>query len=299
VNLSIGALSNATGVPANTLRTWQRRYGFPAAARTDGGQRVYAPECVEQVRLVARGIELGHRPAHLVVAPLAELRALCGGAPLDASAAGPRPGGAAPRPASPAPGAPRPSVQSGVDGWIGFVAALDGESLDRAFRAELARAGLHAFLERLAGPFLEAVGTAWATGRLQPFQEHFAAERLREFLVACWRPMAESNVGPVAILTTLPGERHALGLHIAACGAAAAGWRIIFLGVETPLPDIAACVAQGGADAVLVSVSSASSPAQVAWDLQALRARLPPGVLLVVGGAGAPPDAGPPPWGKA
>lgn len=295
MNLSIGALSNATGVPANTLRTWQRRYDFPAATRTDGGQRVYAPECVEQVRLVARGIELGHRPAHLVVAPLAELRALCGSAGQDAGLAR---RGSTPDPTA-RPAAAASPAYGGIDAWIGFVAALDGESLDRAFRAELARAGLDAFLDRWAGPFLDAVGVAWVTGRLQPFQEHFAAERLREFLVACWRPMAESNVGPVAILTTLPGERHVLGLHIAACGAAGAGWRIIFLGVETPLPDIAACVAQGGADAVLVSVSSASSPAQVAWDLQALRARLPPGVLLVVGGSGAPPDAGPPPWGKA
>ena len=295
MNLSIGALSNATGVPANTLRTWQRRYGFPAAARTDGGQRVYAPECVEQVRLVARGIELGHRPAHLVVAPLADLRALCGGATEPGAASGPRP---APATASPLSIVPTPSPPGGVDAWLGFVAALDGESLDRAFRAELARAGLDAFLDRWAGPFLEAVGVAWATGRLQPFQEHFAAERLREFLVACWRPMAESNVGPVAILTTVPGERHGLGLHIAACSAAAAGWRIIFLGVETPLPDIAACVAQAGAAAVLVSVSSAASAAQVAWDLQALQARLPVGVSLVVGGAGAPADASPPPWGK-
>lgn len=293
MNLSIGALSNATGVPANTLRTWQRRYDFPAATRTDGGQRVYAPECVEHVRLVARGIELGHRPAHLVVAPLAELRALCGGA--DAGTGRPTARGAS----DPVPRPPASSLPpaAGIDAWVGFVAGLDGDSLDRAFRGELARAGLDAFLERWAGPFLEAVGTAWASGRLQPFQEHFAAERLREFLVSCWRPMAESNVGPVAILTTLPGERHALGLHIAACKAAAAGWRILFLGVETPLPDIAACVAQGGADAVLVSVSSASSPAQVAWDLQALQGRLPPGVQLVVGGAGAPAGSSPAPWG--
>lgn len=293
MNLSIGALSNATGVPANTLRTWQRRYDFPAATRTDGGQRVYAPECVELVRLVARGIELGHRPAHLVVAPLAELRALCGSAGQDS---GPARRGSTPEPTA-RPAAAASPASGGIDAWVGFVAALDGDSLDRAFRAELARAGLHAFLDRWAGPFLEAVGTAWATGRLQPFQEHFAAERMREFLVSCWRPMAESNVGPVAILTTLPGERHALGLHIAACGAAAAGWRILFLGVETPLPDIAACVAQGGADAVLLSVSSASSPAQVAWDLQALEGRLPPGVQLVVGGAGAPAGSTPPPWG--
>ena len=116
-------------------------------------------------------------------------------------------------------------------------------------------------------------------------------ERLREFLAASWRPLSEANTGRTAILTTLPGERHGVGLHVAACLAAAAGWRIVFLGVETPFPDIEACVLLSEADAVVVSVSSACNPTQVAWDLAALRARLPPSVLLIAGGAGAPARA--------
>ncbi len=280
MNISIGALANATGVPANTIRTWERRYGFPVASRTAGGQRVYDPDCVEQVLLVARAIARGHRPAQLFSASIAELRSL-GSAVL--------PGDHAARP-SPAPGTR--SLPDDVDVWVQHAAALDGDSLKRAFRSRLANLGMEAFLAAWVGPFLGALGEAWVAGRIQPFHEHFATERLGEFLANTWRPLAESNSGPVAVLATLPAERHGLGLHLAACLTASAGWRIVFLGVETPAPDIDACARQVGARAVLVSVSSASSPGQIEWDLAALRARLPSSVLLVVGGAGAPSDPG-------
>ncbi len=292
MDLSIGALAKATGVPANTLRTWERRYGFPEARRTAGGQRVYAPDTVDRVRLVARAIELGHRPAQIVLASVEELRALAGrieASQLEASridAAGVE----ASTPSSRAISRLETPLQE-VDAWVHAAAALDGDALDRAFRARLARVGMEAFLSGWAGPFLVAVGEAWASGDIHPFHEHFASERLREFLVSLWRPLSESNQGPVAVCATMPSERHSLGLHMAACLASAAGWRVVFLGAETPLPDIDACARQSGARAVLVSVSSASSPVQVTWDLAVLRSRLPHAVRLVVGGAGAPPLA--------
>ena len=281
MDLSIGALATATGVPATTLRTWERRYGFPVAHRTLGGQRLYAPESVERVRLVARAIDLGHRPAQLVTAGLDELR-LLSDVPARATPV------AAPPAVSPRSTAP-PSAVAGpeVEAWVRCAAALDGDGLDRGFRSCLASMGLQTFVAACAGPFLLALGEAWASGRIQPFHEHFASERLRELLVASWRPLSESNAGPIAVLATMPSERHGLGLHMAACLIAEAGWRVLFLGVETPLPDIDSCVRQAGARAVVVSVSAASNPAQATWDLASLRARLPGDVRLLAGGAGA------------
>src|SRR5687768_4224959 len=54
--LSIGALSRATGVPADTLRTWERRYGFPAAERTESGHRRYSLLTLERLRLMVRAL---------------------------------------------------------------------------------------------------------------------------------------------------------------------------------------------------------------------------------------------------
>ena len=58
VELSIGTLSSATGVPVDTLRTWERRYGFPApVTRTGGSHRRYSVD-TSKVRA------LGWTPAH-------------------------------------------------------------------------------------------------------------------------------------------------------------------------------------------------------------------------------------------
>src|SRR4051812_25001360 len=82
IALSIGTLSSATGVPVDTLRTWERRYGFPSpTARTEGSHRRYAAETIAQVQLIVRALELGHRPSAVVGRDLDELRKLVGASP--------------------------------------------------------------------------------------------------------------------------------------------------------------------------------------------------------------------------
>jgi len=63
--LSIGAVSRATGIPTSTLRTWERRYGFPDPARTESGHRRYTPSVVSHLELLARAIDAGHRDGNL------------------------------------------------------------------------------------------------------------------------------------------------------------------------------------------------------------------------------------------
>jgi hypothetical protein len=82
VELSIGTLSSATGVPVDTLRAWERRYGFPApSTRTGGSHRRYAADTIEQVRLIVRALEHGHRPSAVVGRDPEELVRLIGAPP--------------------------------------------------------------------------------------------------------------------------------------------------------------------------------------------------------------------------
>ena len=64
--LSIGALSRATDVPVETLRTWERRYGAPMPVRKPSGQRVYPAQSVDHMRRVVRLLAQGHRPAEIL-----------------------------------------------------------------------------------------------------------------------------------------------------------------------------------------------------------------------------------------
>lgn len=270
VELSIGALSSATGVPVDTLRTWERRYGFPVPiGRTGGSHRRYAAESVEHVRLTVRALELGNRPAAVVGRDQDELRRLLGGlASRDA--------------------APEEAAAAGPQRWLELARAMDGEALAAELQRGAAVAPALQFLEQRLGPFLTALGEEWARGSLRVSEEHYASERVREFLCARWREMSAGvpDGAALVVLATPPGERHSLGLHMAAWVLSLARARVLFLGADTPLDEVAFTAERHAADGVVLSVA-AGYAGDLDGQLAQLSERLPRGVALVVGGAGA------------
>jgi len=275
--LTIGALSAATGVPVETLRTWERRYGFPVAARKPSGHRVYPLDTIPRLRLIAQALERGHRAAEVVAASERALEALLAALPR---AMEPRPSHRATLP--PALIAP-PDPTDLFDA----IRAFDGDRLKRAFQVDWARLGPLEFLEQRAAPFLKAIGDAWSKGTLDVRHEHFASAALGDFLRAVRMPLAERAAGPIAALATLPGELHGLGLQMSALVVAAAGWRPLLLGVNTPVPQIVALAREAPIAAVAVSCAPPRRR-HTAAVLRTLRRRLPRPIPLLVGGSGAP-----------
>jgi methanogenic corrinoid protein MtbC1 len=275
--MSIGALSRATGVPADTLRTWERRYGFPAPERTDTGHRRYSLRTLERLRLVTRALELGHRPSTVLVADegtLQEWLAL-GEAPKQA-----------PQPAS------TPGVDDRVARWMEHTERYEGRALERELRVAASDLGGLAFMEQAIGPFLREIGKRWAHGALGVRHEHFATERVREFLVGQWRPLSDTATGPILVCATPAGELHVLGLHMAAFALALHNARIVFLGASVPAREIADAVIQHSAQAAVLSAASGVERAQLLHEVATLRAALPPELMIVAGGRGFQPPPG-------
>ena len=269
--VGIGAVSEASGIPIDTLRTWERRYGFPAPQRTNGGQRLYGPETIDRLLAVKGAMANGLQVSRAV--EMVTLEAEFSEAPH------PR----ARREVVP----PRPG-QSWLERWLFFVTRLDGDSLDQIFRRDHGLLGTMGFLNERAGPFLDAVGEAWADGRLTVANEHFASERFREFLAGIWWPIAAENNGPTVVCATMPGEHHQLGLQMAAATLALAGLRVVFLGENMPPQDTALAAQMTTAAAVVISVSRAMEPPTVRRQLHELRVALGHRIEIVIGGAGAP-----------
>jgi methanogenic corrinoid protein MtbC1 len=257
--LSIGAVSAATGIPESTLRTWERRYGWPTPARTLGHQRLYEVSVVDHLHVVSRALALGHRPAQILSMSRDALVELLG-----------------------------TSTGAELESWMRAVRDLDGPALQRALLGSVASEGIVPSLDELVGPFLERVGEAWHAGSIHAFHEHFASEHVREFLADLWRPLAAHPTGPIAVCATLPGETHVLGLHMAAVVLALRGWRVAFIGSDTPLENLASGTVQVGAEALFLSVSASARGKEVRAALRDLRRLLPSGVRIVAGGAGAP-----------
>ena len=74
--LSIAAVERDTGLSKDTLRVWERRYGFPTPTRDAIGERAYPLDQVEKLRIVKRLMDAGHRPGRIVPLPMDQLQAL-------------------------------------------------------------------------------------------------------------------------------------------------------------------------------------------------------------------------------
>jgi MerR family transcriptional regulator, light-induced transcriptional regulator len=270
--LSIGALSRATGVPVETLRTWEQRYGYPVAERRPSGHRVYPLSVVPRLRRMAEAIAGGHRAGDVLPASDAALDRL-----LAATGRASRPATAWAMPGS-----------LSTDDALALVASFDGERLTAALLSEWGRLGALGFLHTRVAPLVERVGREWAAGRLEIRHEHFLSERLGALLGSLRLPLDHQATGPVVICATLPGEAHAIGLQMAALLLAAVGLRVVYLGANMPPAELAVMAADLPAAHVALSISSAADAQATSRHLRRLRQLLPDEVGLVVGGRGAP-----------
>jgi methanogenic corrinoid protein MtbC1 len=269
--LSIGALSRATGVGVETLRTWERRYGFPAPDRKPSGHRAYPMDSVKRLRRIAAAVAQGHRAGDAVRASDEHLSELLG-----VLAA------VAPAPATAPNGALAP------DTLLAFVERFDGDGLTRVLASEWGRLGPMAFLQHRVAPLVEAVGVAWETGKLEVRHEHFLSERVGDLLRAYRLPFDDRARGPAVVLATLPGESHAIGLQMAALVIAMHGCRVCYVGTEVPLLELAGVAIDVDAGAIGLSVSIATRGARTAKAIAKVRSLVSRRTRLVLGGAGAP-----------
>jgi len=264
---TIGAVSRETGLSPHTIRVWQRRYGFPKPNREPSGHRLYSDSDVRRLRRIVDAIRLGHRPGQVVALPEARLARLVGGA-----------------------SGPNQSGQAGPDRLGDLFELIRNQRVDELTSALLQDASVLGplnFVDRRAIPLIERVGQAWSAGTIEIRHEHAFSERLGDVLRALRLPYERGADGPLVLLATLSGERHALGLQMAALVVALAGGRPDVLGTDTPAAEVASSWKARRTDAVAISVSPSSAGAKARRELARLRAAIPAATPIFVGGRGA------------
>jgi methanogenic corrinoid protein MtbC1 len=253
--LNIAALAHRTGVAPDTLRKWEQRYSILQPTRTAGGQRRYSERDVARVQWLSARLREGYR--------IGEAATLLGA-------------GAAAEPArSPA------ELLSGILDAVEQGDATDiGVRLDQAFALNTVEAALG----KIVGPLLEMVGARWQAGELNVAEEHLVSESVRARL---GHLLADTGGGMrgVAVLACAPGERHELGLMMAAIALRRDGWDAVYLGSDTPAEAAVSLAERLSARVLGLSVSAPASGETLE---EALRdVPRPDGLELVVGGGGA------------
>lgn len=260
----IAFIERSTGISRETLRMWERRYGFPAPERDEAGDRQYSQTDLDRLRRIKRLLDQGYRPGRIV--PLAI-------------------GGLAEPEAGPAARGKAPDAQGDLQ-CEDFLRLLrePGDSAARTWlRRHMARQSLAEFVVGTLPSLTAAVGDAWAAGRLSVHEEHLYSELLSRLLRQAIDDLPPGT-GPRVLLTTFPEERHGLGLLMAEALLRAQGARCLSLGVDMPIPEIVLAARRHGADAVALSFSSAYPRRRILPQIEALRAELPPACRIWAGG---------------
>jgi MerR family transcriptional regulator, light-induced transcriptional regulator len=206
-DLRIGEVARRTCSTPEVLRVWERRYGVLRPARTAGGFRLYSEDDVARVLRMRELLDQGVGTAE---AARAVLEADVG----------------------------RPDSASGRDDLLAAIVAFDEPTAQAVLDRLLDERTVESVLRDVVLPVLAEIGHGWEHGTYSVAQEHFGSNLLRGRIVAIGRGWSQ-GVGPRALLACPPGELHDLGLVVFGVALNRLGWRIAYLGTDTPLETLA------------------------------------------------------------
>ena len=252
----IGELSRRVGVPVESLRAWERRYGLLAPSRTPGGFRLYGEDDVARVLAMRAHLNAGVSAAEAARLALAEEVAVT---------------------AAPAPVADASELVAALD-------RFDETGAQRAFDRLLAALTLDVVLRDVLVPYLHDLGERWEYGQATVAQEHFASNLLRGRLMALAR-VWDRGGGPRALLACAEGELHDLPLLAFGLVLREHGWRISYLGADTPVASVVEAARTLAPNAVVVSGTTSGTLEGIATRLREVALAAP----LYLAGAAADP----------
>lgn len=244
-----------TGVPADTFRAWERRYGVPSPARTKGNQRLYSDRDIaiitwlrDQTRAgvtISQAVELFKSRDHTD-------------------------GGMTTRiPSTSVPGTvPTMNDHNGLSRYALQLAdalvAYDARSASRLLEEALAIVPVEDVCLNILQPALDEIGHRWQRSEILVSGEHFAtsfASRTLGSLYNLSRP--EEGRGPI-VATCLEGELHEIGLLMTSLFLSRRGFRVVYLGSNLPVGDLVQTIEELRPPIVLVSASTPEAAVNLA-----------------------------------
>lgn len=261
--MNIGAVERDTGIARDTLRIWERRYGFPEPIRNDKGERMYPEVQLRRLQRIRRLLDQGLRPGKVIGLNDAGLDKLEANLYLE-----------------------KPLSDS-VKHLLTVLQNTDGTELEAALSIIYQQQGMQIFITETIVPLLYTVGERWAIGKLQVFEEHLLSEVLTRFLNGEISLLQKTAMKPRVLLATLPGEKHTLGLLMLAAMLSSRNISVVNLGGEVPLDQIVAAVERFDVDVIGVTFSSSYQYENIRRNLIELRESIAESIDIWMGGEGA------------
>ncbi len=228
---TVNEVEERTGVPATTLRQWERRYGLPMPERSDSGYRLYGDEDLEDIRALKGHVDDGVPASRAAQMVKERARRVVG---------------------------PRP-LSTLTEELVAALVDLDDGRADRVLSEAHALHPVESVVLNLLHDTMIELGQRWHDGKIATTTEHFASSyvngRLRQLLA-----LSGSNVnGRAVIVACAPHDQHELGALMLAVMLRRSGYRAYFVGANTPVEDLAVMARDLRPFAVMISASSLES----------------------------------------
>lgn len=250
-----------TGVPADTFRAWERRYGLPRPQRGEGGQRLYSERDIATIRWLRDRTNEGLTISQAVALLESEAEA-----PVVTDQ-------------------PR-SFEVLQNDLLQALLRFDAVSADSLLSEAFALYALDAVCTNIMQPALVTVGEMWHSGTASVAQEHFASQFIRRKLLALLNIYDVPDGRATVVAACAPGEQHDLGLLLLALFLVRRNYKVVFLGADVPADAMQQAVSQVHPDIVCISATTPTT-AEHAFQLTRQLLSNHPELLIFVGGQGA------------
>jgi MerR family transcriptional regulator, light-induced transcriptional regulator len=214
---NIKAVVEATGLPAATLRAWERRYGAFSPGRTESGYRLYSARDIAVLRWLKARVDEGMNISQAI-------QLLSQSRPSERGLTG------EPRRHDTGNG-PRVAREALLTALLRYDEGLADRLLEEAF----AIYGLETVSESILAPAMVQIGNMWHEGRTTTATEHFASNYLRRKIDSIINAAPQSSMGPLVILGCAPGDWHELGLLLIHLMLRRRSINTIYLGQNVPV----------------------------------------------------------------
>lgn len=272
----IQVVSRRTGLTADVLRVWEKRYGVVSPGRSGGGHRLYSDRDVEVLSLLNRAVSVGRRISRVADMPIDELREMVR---EDEDAAVHR------RREIDQALSSAPEVH--LAACLVAVEKSDAPGLEKALMRSAVALSAPMLIEEVLGPLLAGIGERWSHGSMSPGQEHLATAVIRRVLESLTNAAMPGADAPGLVIATPAGQVHEFGALFVAAAAATQGWRVTYLGTSLPAADIAEIARSTSASAIAVSLVYPEDDPEMMDKLVGLRSEAGPTLPILIGGRAA------------
>jgi DNA-binding transcriptional MerR regulator len=237
-----------TGLKADTLRAWERRYQMPQPQRTDGGHRLYSDYDIQSIKWLQTRQKEGMRISQavdywqdLLAAGTDPLEDIAPRSQADLEPLGSELGGQ--------------TLEQLQNKWIGYVLKFDEQGAEQVLTQAFAQFPIEIVCTDLIQAALTQIGTYWYEGKATIQQEHFASElttrKLQTLISSAPIPFYDKKV----LLACPPGEHHTISLLTINLMLRYRGWEVLYLGANVPTARLQETVLETHPDLAVLSAS--------------------------------------------